>query len=80
MLGQPPANSSRSSGVDDQPGSRFYYEPVHRATEAHLAAAGLRRLIARTSIFADFFLDTWLSPALGAGELAVSAGAERCRL
>jgi NAD(P)H dehydrogenase (quinone) len=63
-----------TSIIDDQPDSRFYYAPVHRATEARLAASGLRRLIARTSIFADFFLDTWLLPALEDGELAVSAG------
>ena len=63
-----------TSIIDDRPDSRFYYAAVHRATEARLAASRRQRLIARTSIFADFFLDTWLVPALRAGELAVSAG------
>ncbi|HSK37443.1 MAG TPA: hypothetical protein VLA80_11975, partial [Actinomycetota bacterium] len=63
-----------TSIVDDQPGSRFYYAPVHRVTEARLAASGLRQLIARTSIFAEFFLDTWLGPALRDGELALPDG------
>jgi NAD(P)H dehydrogenase (quinone) len=63
-----------TSIIDDQPGSRFYYAPVHRATEAHLAASGLRHLIARTSIFSEFFVDTWLAPALRDGELALSDG------
>lgn len=63
-----------TSIIDDQPDSRFYYAPVHRATEARLAASGLQHLIARTSIFADFFVDTWLTPALGDGELALSDG------
>jgi NAD(P)H dehydrogenase (quinone) len=63
-----------TSIIDDQPDSRFYYAPVHRATEAHLAASGLQHLIARTSIFADFFVDTWLAPALRDGALALSDG------
>jgi NAD(P)H dehydrogenase (quinone) len=63
-----------TSIIDDQPDSRFYYAPGHRATEARLAASGLRHLIARTSIFADFFADTWLAPALRDGELALSDG------
>jgi NAD(P)H dehydrogenase (quinone) len=60
--------------VDDRPDSRFYYAAGHRATEARLAASGLRHLVARTSIFADFFLDTWLAPALRDGTLALSDG------
>jgi len=63
-----------TSIVDDQPDSRFYYAAGHRATEARLAASGLRHLIARTSIFADFFVDTWLAPALRDGVLALSDG------
>ncbi|HEV2825233.1 MAG TPA: NAD(P)H-binding protein [Actinomycetota bacterium] len=63
-----------TSILDDRPGSRFYYAPVHRVTEARLAASGLRQLIARTSIFAEFFLDTWLAPALRDGELALPDG------
>ncbi|HEX6676327.1 MAG TPA: NAD(P)H-binding protein [Actinomycetes bacterium] len=63
-----------TSIVDDRPDSRFYYAAGHRATEARLAASGLRHLVARTSIFADFFLDTWLEPALADGTLALSDG------
>jgi NAD(P)H dehydrogenase (quinone) len=63
-----------TSIIDDQPDSRFSYAPVHRATEAHLQAGGLQHLIARTSIFADFFVDTWLAPALRDGALALSDG------
>jgi NAD(P)H dehydrogenase (quinone) len=63
-----------TSIVDDQPDSRFYYAAGHRATEACLAASGLRHLIARTSIFADFFVDTWIAPALRDGVLALSDG------
>ncbi len=63
-----------TSIVDDRPDSRFYYAAGHRATEARLAASGLRHLVARTSIFADFFLDTWLKPALADGTLALSDG------
>lgn len=63
-----------TSILDDRPDSRFYYAPVHRATEAKLAASGLPYLIARTSIFADFFVDTWLTPALQDGQLALPDG------
>jgi NAD(P)H dehydrogenase (quinone) len=63
-----------TSIIDDQPDSRFYYASGHRATEARLAASGVEHLIARTSIFADFFVDTWLAPALQDGELALSDG------
>jgi NAD(P)H dehydrogenase (quinone) len=63
-----------TSIIDDQPDSRFYYAAGHRATEARLAASGLRHLIARTSIFADFFVDTWLATAFRDGELALSDG------
>jgi NAD(P)H dehydrogenase (quinone) len=53
--------------------SRFYYSPGHRETEAWLTAAGVRTCFARTSIFADFFVETWLAssalavPAAGGG-------------
>jgi NAD(P)H dehydrogenase (quinone) len=63
-----------TSIVDDQLDSHFYYAPVHRTTEAQLAASGLQHLVARTAIFADYFVDTWLAPALRDGELALSDG------
>jgi NAD(P)H dehydrogenase (quinone) len=63
-----------TSILDASPDSRFYYAAVHRDTEALLAASGLRHCFVRTSIFADFFVETWIEPALSAGELALSAG------
>jgi NAD(P)H dehydrogenase (quinone) len=59
-----------TSILDVEPDSRFYYSAGHRETEAWLAATGARTCFARTSIFADFFLETWLAGA----ELAVPAG------
>ncbi|MQM25993.1 NAD(P)H-binding protein [Glycomyces albidus] len=58
--------------LDADPGSRFYYAPGHRATEALLADRP--HCIARTSVFADFFADTWLDDALRTGELALPLG------
>lgn len=63
-----------TSILDLEPDSRFYYSPAHRETEALLAASGVDRCLARTSIFADFFEETWLAPALAAGELALPIG------
>ncbi|MGH8876960.1 MAG: NAD(P)H-binding protein [Stackebrandtia sp.] len=54
--------------------SRFYYSPGHQETEALLSASGLDHCMARTSVFADFFTDTWLAPALEHGELALPLG------
>ncbi len=69
-----------TSIVDVAPDSAFYYAPVHRETEALLAESGLGHCLARTSIFADFFVSTWIAPALGEGTLAVPAGAGRMSL
>ena len=69
-----------TSILDVSPDSGFYYSAVHRDTEALLAESGLGHCLARTSIFADFFVETWIAPALNAGELAVSAGAGRMSL
>jgi NAD(P)H dehydrogenase (quinone) len=63
-----------TSVLDAAPDSGFYYAAVHRETEALLAASGLRHCLARTSIFADYFLSAWLAPALDEGELVLSAG------
>jgi NAD(P)H dehydrogenase (quinone) len=60
-----------TSIVDIAPDSRFYYSPGHQDTEAWLRASGIRCCFARTSIFADFFVETWLA----AETLAVNAGA-----
>jgi NAD(P)H dehydrogenase (quinone) len=62
-----------TSILDIAPDSRFYYSPAHQDTEARIAASGLRRCFARTSIFADFFAETWLEPARASGALAVNA-------
>jgi NAD(P)H dehydrogenase (quinone) len=69
-----------TSIIDASPDSRFYYAAVHRDTEAQLAASGVGHCLARTSIFADFLVETWIAPALRAGELALSAGAGRMSL
>jgi NAD(P)H dehydrogenase (quinone) len=69
-----------TSAIDVSPESGFYYAAVHRETEARRAASGLRHCLARTSIFADFFVSTWIAPALKEGTLAVSAGTGRMSL
>jgi NAD(P)H dehydrogenase (quinone) len=69
-----------TSVLDASSDSGFYYAAVHRETEALLAASGLRRCLARTSIFSDYFLSTWFAPALETGELALAAGAGRMSL
>jgi NAD(P)H dehydrogenase (quinone) len=69
-----------TSIIDVSPDSGFYYSAVHRETEAVLAGSGLRHCLARTSIFADFFVSTWIAPALGEGTLALPAGTGRMSL
>ena len=69
-----------TSIVDAAPDSRFYYAAVHRDTECMLADSGIGHCLARTSIFADFFVTTWLAPAIAAGVLALPAGAGRMSL
>lgn len=69
-----------TSIVDVSPNSRFYYAAVHRETEALLAESGLSHCLARTSMFADFFVSTWIAPALTEGTLALPAGAGRMSL
>lgn len=64
-----------TSIVDIAPDSRFYYSAGHQDTEAWLRASGIPCCFARTSIFADFFVETWLEPARATGTLAVNAGA-----
>lgn len=63
-----------TSIVDAAPDSRFYYAPVHRDTEALLAASGIPHCLARTSIFADFFVSTWIEPAVRELALPLAAG------
>jgi NAD(P)H dehydrogenase (quinone) len=69
-----------TSILDIAPDSRFYYSPPHQDTEARLAASGLRHCCARTSIFADYFVQTWLEPARASGTLAINAGDGRMSL
>jgi NAD(P)H dehydrogenase (quinone) len=54
--------------------SGFYYAEGHRETEAAIAASGVRHCFARTSIFAEFFAETWIEPARADGVLALPAG------
>jgi NAD(P)H dehydrogenase (quinone) len=63
-----------SSILDIAADSRFYYSPGHRATEALLAESGIAHCNARTSVFADFFTETWLEAARESGELALPLG------
>lgn len=63
-----------TSILDIDPTSRFYYEAVHRRTEALLADACRSSAVVRTSVFADFFVSTWAPEAIRTGELAVPAG------
>ena len=69
-----------TSIVDVSPDSGFYYAAVHRETEALLAESGLSHCLARTSIFADYFVSTWIAPALEEGTLALPAGVGRMSL
>jgi NAD(P)H dehydrogenase (quinone) len=66
--------------VDVSPDSGFYYAAVHRETEALLAESGIQHCFGRTSIFTDYFVSTWLAPALAEGALALPAGEGRMSL
>lgn len=63
-----------SSILDVSADSRFYYSPIHRETEARLTSSDVATCFARTSIFDEFFLETWIAPALVTGTLALPAG------
>ncbi|SDE31853.1 NAD(P)H-binding protein [Glycomyces harbinensis] len=63
-----------TSILDIAADSHFYYSPGHRATEALLAESGVPHCNARTSVFADFFTETWLDAARAGGELALPLG------
>lgn len=69
-----------TSIVDMSPDSRSYYAAVHRVTEALLAESSLSHCFARTSIFADYIVSTWIAPALDEGTLALPAGEGRMSL
>jgi NAD(P)H dehydrogenase (quinone) len=69
-----------TSILDVAPDSGFYYAAVHRDTEGLLAESGVRLCLARTSLFADFFVSTWIAPALPSGTLALPAGSGRMSL
>jgi NAD(P)H dehydrogenase (quinone) len=69
-----------TSILDLSPETGFYYAPVHRETEAMLADSGLGHSLARTSIFADYFVSTWITPALADGELALPTASGRMSL
>lgn len=65
-----------TSIIDIGAHSPFYYTPVHRETEKLLRDTGISFCFARTSVFADFFFTTFLTPALetGAVELPLLKG------
>jgi NAD(P)H dehydrogenase (quinone) len=63
-----------TSILDVSADARFYYSPIHRETEARLSSSDIETCFARTSIFDEFFLETWIAPALVAGTLALPAG------
>jgi NAD(P)H dehydrogenase (quinone) len=69
-----------TSIIDVSSDSGFYYAAVHRETEALLAESSLGHCLARTSIFADYFVSTWIVPALEGGTLALPAGVGRMSL
>jgi NAD(P)H dehydrogenase (quinone) len=69
-----------TSILDVSPDSAFYYAPVHRETEAILADSGLGVSLARTSIFADYFVSAWVVPALVTGTLELPAASGRMSL
>lgn len=69
-----------TSIIDASPDSRFYYAAVHRETEEQLAESDISHCLARTSIFADYFLSTWIAPAFDEGTLALPAGDGRMSL
>jgi NAD(P)H dehydrogenase (quinone) len=69
-----------TSILDVSPDSAFYYAPVHRETEAILADSGLGVSLARTSIFADYFVSAWVAPALVTGTLELPAASGRMSL
>jgi NAD(P)H dehydrogenase (quinone) len=60
--------------------SSFVYNSVHRWTEDALAKTDIEVFIARTSIFFEFFLSSFVFTALDRGELAIPAGDGRMSL
>jgi NAD(P)H dehydrogenase (quinone) len=69
-----------TSIIDIEADSGFAYSQVHLETEQLLAGSGIPHTLARTSIFTDFFVSTWLEPALVDGILAIPAGSGRISL
>jgi NAD(P)H dehydrogenase (quinone) len=69
-----------TSILDVSADSVFYYAPVHRETEALLADSGLGVSLARTSIFADYFVSAWVAPAVATGALELPAASGRMSL
>jgi NAD(P)H dehydrogenase (quinone) len=69
-----------TSVIDVAPDSVFYYAPLHRETEALLADSGLGVSLARTSIFADYFVSALVAPALATGTLELPAASGRMSL
>jgi NAD(P)H dehydrogenase (quinone) len=60
--------------LDTEASSPFYYAPVYRDTERRLAESRIPHSLLCCGLYADLVLSHWLEPALGSGELALSAG------
>jgi NAD(P)H dehydrogenase (quinone) len=67
------------SRLDADPRSPFCYAFTYARTETTLRASGCAYSIARTSLFAEFFL-RWLRPARTTGQIRVPAGDDRISL
>lgn len=61
------------SSLDIEQDSPFPYAIAHRATEELLEASGLEVCVLRASVFTEFFLDTFIRPALADGTLRLPA-------
>ncbi|AZO77612.1 MULTISPECIES: NAD(P)H-binding protein [unclassified Bosea (in: a-proteobacteria)] len=61
--------------VDDQ--SPFYFAPVYRDAERHLAACAVPSTILRCSLYCEFILEHWLVPSQTSGELVLPTGSGR---
>ena len=62
------------SCMDADPGSPFSYARVHAATEQLLHESKLQVEVLRASVFSEFFLATFVKPALREGSLRLPAG------
>lgn len=69
-----------TSIIDTGQDSPFYYAPVHRETEHLLRSTSMHITVARTSVFTEFLIDSFVTPALPHGVLELPAGTGRTSL